>query len=64
MIWIPRRKSEFPAGPDVPSVHDFTFHGPMRMRTALANSYNIPAVQTLRNNVAVDYYINFLRRLG
>ena len=31
-----------------PRNYDRTFHGPVRMRTALANSYNIPAVQTLR----------------
>ncbi len=65
VIWDTKTEIGIPGQvPYVPVNYDSTFHGPMRMRTALANSYNIPAVQTLRNNVAVDYYINFLRRLG
>ncbi len=47
-----------------PRNYDGTFHGPMRMREALANSYNIPAVQTLRHYVGVDYLINFMQRFG
>ena len=46
-----------------PLNYDRTFHGPVRIRTALANSYNVPAVQTLRQ-VGVDYYLNFLARFG
>lgn len=46
-----------------PVNYDRTFHGPVRMRTALANSYNIPAVQTLRR-VGVDNLLNFMSRLG
>lgn len=54
LIWdVP---SEFtPSGlPDDPSPqyrpvnYDGTFHGPVTVRTALANSYNIPAVKTLQ----------------
>lgn len=33
--------------PYVPQNYDRQFHGPMRMRLALANSYNVPAVQLL-----------------
>ncbi len=46
-----------------PRNYDNAFHGPMRMRTALANSYNIPAVQTLRQ-VGVDYLLALMRRFG
>jgi penicillin-binding protein 1C len=47
----------------VPRNYDGAFHGPMTMRRALANSYNIPAVQTLRI-VGVDYLLNTMRRFG
>ena len=47
----------------VPRNYDGTFHGPMILRRALANSYNIPAVQTLRL-VGVDYLLSLLQRFG
>jgi penicillin-binding protein 1C len=46
-----------------PLNYDRTFHGPVRIRTALANSYNVPAVQTLRQ-VGVEYYLNYMARFG
>ena len=46
-----------------PRNFDNRFHGPMTMRAALANSYNIPAVQTLRA-VGVEYLLDALRRFG
>ena len=46
-----------------PRNFDNRFHGPMTMRAALANSYNIPAVQTLRR-AGVDVLLAFLRRFG
>jgi penicillin-binding protein 1C len=46
----------------VPRNYDGRFHGPVRMRDALANSYNIPAVQTLRS-VSVEYLLAFAQRL-
>ena len=65
VIWDTRTEIGIPGQPMyIPVNYDSTYHGPMRMRPALANSYNIPAVQTLRHNVGVDYYIDFLRRLG
>ena len=65
VIWDTRTEIGIPGQPMyIPVNYDSTYHGPMRMRTALANSYNIPAVQTLRHNVGVDYYIDFMRRLG
>jgi len=42
--------TEFPDGanaPYIPKNYDGLFHGPVRVRTALANSYNIPAVKAL-----------------
>jgi penicillin-binding protein 1C len=54
LIWdVP---SEFPPSgnnddqrpPYVPVNYDGQFHGPVTVRTALANSYNIPAVKTLQ----------------
>ena len=54
LIWdVP---SEFPPSglpndpnpPYVPNNFDHKFHGPVTVRTALANSYNVPAVKTLQ----------------
>ena len=48
LIWdVP---TEFPDGanpPYVPKNYDDRFHGPVTVRTALSNSFNIPAVKTL-----------------
>jgi penicillin-binding protein 1C len=46
-----------------PVNYDGRFHGPVRLRTALANSYNIPAVQTLRRT-GVESLIAIMRRFG
>ncbi len=54
LIWdVP---SEFPPSglpndpnpPYIPNNFDHKFHGPVTVRTALANSYNVPAVKTLQ----------------
>ena len=54
LIWdVP---SEFPPSGDpndtrppyIPNNYDNTFHGPVTVRTALANSFNLPAVKTLQ----------------
>lgn len=49
--------------PYVPQNYDLTYHGPVTVRTALANSYNIPAVKTLEY-VGVDALIELAARLG
>ena len=49
--------------PYSPHNYDNQWHGPVRMRDALANSYNIPAVQMLRE-VGVDNLLAFAERLG
>ncbi len=46
-----------------PLNYDRTFHGAVRMRTALANSYNIPAVQTLRR-IGVEGLLEIMARFG
>ncbi|MFQ3536556.1 MAG: transglycosylase domain-containing protein [Aggregatilineales bacterium] len=46
-----------------PVNYDRTFHGPVRVRDALASSYNIPAVLTLRQ-VGVEALLSFSARLG
>ncbi|MCS6836303.1 MAG: transglycosylase domain-containing protein [Anaerolineae bacterium] len=64
VIWDTPTEIGIPGQPlYVPRNYDGAFHGPMTMRFALANSYNIPAVQTLRL-VGVDYLLSFLRRFG
>ncbi|MBE2269955.1 MAG: transglycosylase domain-containing protein, partial [Anaerolinea sp.] len=50
-------------GDYTPVNYDRTFHGPVRMRTALANSYNIPAVQTLRE-IGVPALLEIMSRFG
>jgi penicillin-binding protein 1C len=78
LIWdVP---SEFPPSGDPndprepyrPQNYDGRFHGPVTLRTALANSYNIPAVKALQyvgiydnpSTPGQDGVINFARRMG
>lgn len=46
-----------------PLNYDLDFHGPVRLREALANSFNIPAVKT-QEKLGTSRFLNFLRRLG
>ncbi|MGC1375514.1 MAG: transglycosylase domain-containing protein [Anaerolineales bacterium] len=78
LIWdVP---SEFPPSGDpndtrdpyVPVNYDGRFHGPVTVRTAIANSYNIPAVKTLQfvgiyddpTTPAKEGLISMMQRLG
>ena len=64
VLWDTRTQIALPGLPVyTPRNFDRAFHGPMTMRAALANSYNIPAVQTLRL-VGVEYLLSLLRRFG
>lgn len=54
---------ETETGPYSPKNYDLDYHGPVRVRTALASSFNIPAVKTLEY-VGVGDFIAFLRKLG
>lgn len=61
-----------PSPPYKPVNYDGRFHGPVTVRTALANSYNVPAVKTLQfvgiyddpATVNPDGLIMMARRLG
>jgi len=46
-----------------PQNFDRRYHGSMTIRSALANSYNIPAVVTL-NEIGLSYYHDLLRKFG
>ena len=46
-----------------PVNYDGRFHGPMRLREALANSYNIPAI-ALADAVGVENLLTFSRAIG
>jgi len=64
VIWDTRVVIPQPGqAPYEPLNYDRAFHGPMTMRRALANSYNIPAVQTVRS-VGIDYFLAFSERMG
>ncbi len=46
-----------------PVDYDRRFHGPVRVRDALANSYNIPAVETLRTIGGAKTLLDFAQRM-
>ncbi|MEJ2752992.1 MAG: PBP1A family penicillin-binding protein, partial [Chloroflexota bacterium] len=46
-----------------PVNYDGRFHGPVRLRDALANSYNIPAVLLLQD-IGVPRFLEFARTMG
>ncbi|MEO6508580.1 MAG: transglycosylase domain-containing protein, partial [Patescibacteria group bacterium] len=51
------------AEPYKPSNYDGRYHGRVSMRTALANSYNVPAVQALYN-VGIQSFVDYMQTLG
>lgn len=59
-------RTEFPDGanpPFVPSNYDDKEHGLVTVRSALANSYNIPAVKALQH-IGLDRFLALLRQVG
>jgi penicillin-binding protein 1C len=68
----PSGKESDTSTPYAPVNYDGRFHGPVRVRDALANSYNIPAVKALQfvgiyddpNTNEKDGLINFAKRMG
>ncbi len=46
-----------------PRNYDFSFHGPVQVRYALANSYNVTAVRVLALN-GIENFINFSNKIG
>ncbi len=64
LLWDVR--TEFPDGtnpPYIPKNFDDEFHGPLRVRPSLANSYNIPAVKALEF-VGVCEFIANVQKIG
>lgn len=58
--------TQFPAGANAiyePKNYDDQFHGPLRLRLALGNSYNVPAVKALEF-VGVCNFIDYVQKLG
>lgn len=49
--------------PYIPRNYDYGYHGLVRYREALANSYNIPAVKVLEK-VGVENLLEFLKKAG
>src|SRR5690606_21122560 len=64
LIWdVPTRFPDGANPPYEPKNFDDEFHGPLRLRPALGNSYNIPAVKALEY-VGVCPFIEDLTRFG
>lgn len=64
ILWdVPVKYEQFGGPAYVPANYDNTFHGPVRLRAALANSYNIPAVLLLQD-ITVPRLLEFGRALG
>jgi len=65
VIWDTRMRSvPVPGLSTWPVNYDGRYHGPVNMRTALANSYNVPAVQVFQQAVGVEYFLGVLNRVG
>ena len=54
---------QFDGSTYTPVNYDGRFHGPVRLRAALANSYNVPAVLVLQD-VGVPHMLEFARQMG
>jgi penicillin-binding protein 1C len=52
-----------PQGPYSPLDYDRRFHGPVSLRTALASSFNIPAVRTI-DQLGIDTFLEVAHRVG
>ncbi|MGB1250176.1 MAG: transglycosylase domain-containing protein, partial [Candidatus Promineifilaceae bacterium] len=64
ILWdVPVQYTEPTGAIYAPVNYDERFHGPIRLRSALANSYNIPSI-LLAQDLGVERLINFARRMG
>jgi membrane peptidoglycan carboxypeptidase len=63
VLWDVETHIKAPGLNYAPVNYDKRFHGPVRLRDALANSYNVPAVQTLRT-IGVDALLKMAQRMG
>ena len=61
LLWdVPTQFPDNPNPPYAPKNYDDEFHGPLLLREALGNSYNIPAVKALEY-VGVCRFIDYMR---
>lgn len=64
ILWdVPVDYPQFNGTTYTPVNYDERFHGPVRLRTALANSYNVPAVLLLQD-LGVSRFLEFGRQMG
>lgn len=64
ILWdVPVDYPQFDGSEYSPVNYDGRFHGPVRLRTALANSYNIPAILLLQD-IGVPDFLTFARQMG
>lgn len=64
LLWdVPVRYPQLDGNVYAPVNYTGNFHGPMRLREALANSYNVPAVLVLQD-IGVDRLLNFAQQVG
>ena len=64
VIWdVPIELELTPTDRMVPVNYDHRFHGPLLLRDALANSYNIPPIQLIRD-IGVPAFISTARKMG
>ena len=64
VIWDGPTDFPTPGGePYAPMNYDNSWHGPQRLRMALANSFNIPAVKALEH-VGVDQFVELAGQMG
>lgn len=62
MLWdVPTTYATTP--PYAPTNYDNSFHGPITMRYALGNSYNVPAVKTF-DFIGADRFVETAQRMG
>ena len=64
LVWdLPVQYPQYDGTFYVPQNYDEKFHGPIRLRTALANSYNIPALLLLQS-IGVERMVNVANQMG
>jgi penicillin-binding protein 1C len=64
ILWdVPVTYPQFSGEPYRPVNYDGRFHGPLRLRDALANSYNVPAVLLLQD-VGIPRFLGLAQRMG
>ncbi|MCA9940660.1 MAG: transglycosylase domain-containing protein [Anaerolineales bacterium] len=64
LLWdVPVSYPQFDGSTYSPVNYDGRFHGPVRLREALANSYNVPAVLLLQD-IGISRFLELARQMG